>query len=141
MKIFLCLRTEIYKYPREFFRLFYKDYADGIICGLNYFFDGEKNLILSSGVILLDEKFYFLEKDLNISDLVKKNNLADGRDYYIFPQKKSPCLTENKLILTFSEEKKILCSANFALNPPIILICRRYRTAKMYLKIFFNQAG
>ena len=104
------LLKEIYKYPREFLRLFYKDYADGIICGLNYFIDDEKNLILSSGVILANEEFYFLEKNLNISELAEKNNLSDGKDYFIFPQKesrkKSPCLTENELTLTFSEKKE-----------------------------------
>lgn len=109
------LLQEIYKYPREFFRLMYNDYADGIICGLNYFIDGEKNLTLSAGMILFGGEIYFLEENVNISDLAEKNNLTDGRDYYIFShkesQKKSPCLTENKLILNFSEEEQ-----NFSLG-------------------------
>ena len=106
---------EIYKYPREFFRLIYSDYADGIICGLNYFIDEEKNLNLSPGMILSGGEIYFLEESVNVSELAEKNNLTDGRDYYIFPQKesqkKSPCLTENKLVLTFGEEDK-----NFSLG-------------------------
>ena len=109
------LLQEIYQYPREFFRLIYNDYADGIISGLNYFIDGEKNLILSAGMILFDGEIYFLAENTNISDLAEKNNLVDGRDYYILPQKesqkKSPCLTENKLILNFSEEEQ-----NFSLG-------------------------
>ena len=104
------LLQEIYKYPREFFRLLYKDYCDGIICGLNYFIDEDKNLILSSGIILSDGKFYFLEEDLNISELAEKNNLISGHDYFIFlqkeSQKKSPCMTENKFTVNFSEEEK-----------------------------------
>lgn len=104
------LLQEIYKYPREFFRLLYKNYADGIIGGLNYFIDENKNLILSSGIILSDGEFYFLEKNLNMSELAEKNNLVNGRDYFIFlqkeTQKKSPCMTENILTLNFSEEEK-----------------------------------
>ena len=104
------LLQEIYKYPREFFRLLYKDYSDGIICGLNYFIDEDKNLILSSGIILSNNEFYFLEEDLNISELAEKNNLVSGRDYFIYlqeeSQKKSPCITENKFIVNFSEEEK-----------------------------------
>lgn len=111
------LLQEIYKYPREFFRLIYNDYADGIICGLNYFVDGEKNLILSAGMILFDGEIYFLEENVNISELAEKNNLVDGTDYFITPQKnsqkKSPCLTENKLILNFSEEEQTFSFGKF----------------------------
>ena len=111
------LLQEIYKYPREFFRLIYKDYDDGIICGLNYFIDEDKNLILSSGTILLDREFYFLEEDLNISELAEKNNLTDGTDYFVTllkeTQKKSPCMTENNLILNFSREDEKVTLGKF----------------------------
>ncbi|MBR6012757.1 MAG: hypothetical protein IK062_03115 [Selenomonadaceae bacterium] len=104
------LLQEIHKYPREFFRLLYKNYCDGIICGLNYFIDEEKNLILSAGIVLLDGAFYFLEDNLNISELAEKNNLVGGNDYFISlqkeSQKKSPCMTENKFIVNFSEEEQ-----------------------------------
>lgn len=101
---------EIYKYPREFFRLLYQNFSDGIICGLDYFIDGG-NLFLSAGVIRFDGDFYFLEKDLNISALAAKNNLASDNTYYICVEKNSrqeePCLTEKNLAIIFTKENKL----------------------------------
>ena len=98
---------EIYKYPREFFRLIYKDFSDGIICGLDYFMD-EGNLFLSAGIMKLDGEFYFLEKNLNFSLLAEKNNLKTDQKYYICLNKisavKEPCLTENNFEIILSQE-------------------------------------
>lgn len=98
---------EIYKYPREFLRLKYSNYSNGIICGLDFFIDGS-NLILTAGVIKLDDEFYFLEKNLNISALAEKNNLAVDKEYFIclkkFSVQKEPCLTENNFEVIFGAE-------------------------------------
>lgn len=110
---------EIYNYPREFFALLYKDYGDGIICGLDYVIE-DKNLILTSGVIRLDGEFYFLMQDLNISELAKKNNLEYDTKYYIclsrLSDEKEPCLTENTLNVTFSQEKIAPVLGHFLLS-------------------------
>ncbi len=99
---------EIYNYPREFFTLLYKNYGDGIICGLDYFIQ-DKNLFLNSGVIHFDGDFYFLSQDLNMSALAEKNNLETDKQYYICLSRLSnvqeACLTENTLAVTFSETK------------------------------------
>lgn len=111
-----AMLREIYKYPREFFRLLYQNFSDGIICGLNYFIDGG-NLFLSAGVIRLDGDFYFLEENLNISALAAKNNLALDNTYYICVEKssqqKEPCLTENNLAVIFSKENKLPALGKF----------------------------
>ena len=103
-----AMLREIYNYPREFFNLLYQGYGDGIICGLDYFIQ-DKNLILTSGVIRLDGEFYFLSQDVNISALVKKNNLEIDHKYYIclsrLSAQKEDCLTENNLTVTFSESE------------------------------------
>ena len=69
-----AMLQEIYKYPREFFDLLYKNYGDGIICGLDYLIE-DQNLFLTFGVIRRDGEFYFLAQNLNISEIAQKNNL------------------------------------------------------------------
>ena len=107
---------EIYKYPREFFRLLYQNFSNGIICGADYFIE-DGNLFLSAGVIRLDGDFYFLENNLNISALAEKNKLEIDNTYYISLEKNSrqvePCLTENNFVVTFEKENKFPALGNF----------------------------
>ncbi|MBQ9486788.1 MAG: hypothetical protein IJU91_03165 [Selenomonadaceae bacterium] len=103
-----AMLREIYKYPREFFALLYKNYGDGIICGLDYLIR-DKNLFLTAGVIRLDGEFYFLPQDFNISAETEKNNLKTDKQYYIclsrLSEKKEDCLIENNLTVTFSSSE------------------------------------
>lgn len=99
---------EIYNYPREFSRLTFNGYSDGIICGLDYFIkDGD--LILSSGIFRLGGENYFLSADLNISELAEKNNLVIDQKYFIVLEERSfaseQCITTKTLELTFAAEK------------------------------------
>ena len=112
-----AMLKEVYEYPREFIQLMYKDYSDGIICGLDYSVtDGD--LILSAGIFKLYEEFYFLNEDLNISELAEKNSLEeDNKIYNICLEKKTVnkeiCLTENNFFVTFSEENKFPTLGSF----------------------------
>ena len=96
---------EIYDSPREFFRLMYEGFSDGIICGLNYFVrDGA--LILSAGVFRLQGELYFLAEDFNLSALAEKNNLNANQKYAVtfkkISRQKEQCIEEIELEPTFS---------------------------------------
>ena len=96
---------ELYDYPREFFRLMYNDFSDGIICGLKYFHkDGA--LYLSAGIFRLEGALYFLPQNFNLSALAEKNNLKVDQEYAITFKKISrdseQCVKEIALEPTFS---------------------------------------
>lgn len=96
---------EIYDCPREFFRLMYDGFSDGIICGLNYFVR-DNALILSAGIFRLEGEMYFLAQDFNLSALAEKNNLTDSQKYAVILKKISrqseQCIEEIALEPTFS---------------------------------------
>ena len=107
---------EIYSYPREFSRLLFGNLGDGIISGLDYSLkDGE--LILSAGIFHADNEFYFLSRDVNVSELADKNNLSVDREYFIALEKKSSvaeqCVTKKVLELTFAEKKSLYTLGQF----------------------------
>lgn len=67
----------IEKFPREFLRLKFIDYGDGIISGLDYIEqDGE--IILTEGLIKLGENFFCAE-EINLSKLMA--GTSDGKFY------------------------------------------------------------
>ncbi len=107
---------EIYKYPREILRLKYESYSNGIICGLDFFVEGG-NLFLTAGIIKLDGEFYFLDKNINLSELAEQNNLEVDGEYFIWLKKftveKEPCLTENNFEVTFATKNLTPTLGNF----------------------------
>lgn len=111
-----AMLQEIYKYPREFLRLKYSGYSDGIICGVDFFSEGGE-IFLSAGIMKIGGEFYFLAENVNLSDLAEKNNLEVDREYCIClkksSQKNEPCLTENNFEIIFSKENLTPTLGNF----------------------------
>lgn len=70
------LRT-IEKFPREFFRLMFAEYDDGIICGLD-FTERDEKIFLTEGLLKIGDAFYFAE-EINLSAMMR--DLSDGVDY------------------------------------------------------------
>lgn len=66
--------AELRDYPHNFLDLFYKDFSDGIISGLDIFEDS-KNIFLGEGILKYDGKFYFLKEKVNLSELAAKEKL------------------------------------------------------------------
>lgn len=67
----------IEKFPREFFRLMFAEYSDGIICGLD-FAERDEKIFLTEGLLKIGDDFYFAEK-INLSEMMR--GLSDGVDY------------------------------------------------------------
>ncbi len=57
----------IEKFPREFLRLMFSDYGDGIISGLNFVERG-KEIFLTEGLVKIGDAFFFAE-EINLSKL------------------------------------------------------------------------
>lgn len=111
-----AMLKEIYNYPREVSRLVFKEYGDGIICGLDYSIKNG-DLTLSSGIFRLDGEIYLLQDNLNISELAEKNFLVNSTEYFMAFEKKScdkeQCLTEKNLELIFTREKPACTLGSF----------------------------
>lgn len=58
----------IEKFPREFLRLTFADFGDGILSGLDFVTRGDE-IFLTAGVVKLGEKF-FLADEINLSTLI-----------------------------------------------------------------------
>ena len=67
----------IEKFPREFFRLMFAEYDDGIICGLD-FTERDGKIFLTEGLLKIGDDFYFAEEK-NLSEMTR--GLHDGVDY------------------------------------------------------------
>ena len=65
----------IEKFPREFLRLTFADFGDGILSGLDFVTRG-KEIFLTAGIVKLGEKFFFAD-EMNLSTLMPD----DGRRY------------------------------------------------------------
>lgn len=70
------LRT-IEKFPREFLRLMYSEYGDGIISGMNYI-ERDDEIYLTEGLVKLGDKFFF-SAETNLSELM--TGTTGGRRY------------------------------------------------------------
>ena len=67
----------IEKFPREFLRLTFADFGDGILSGLDFVTRG-KEIFLTAGVVKLGEKF-FLADETNLSTLI--DGCDEGKRY------------------------------------------------------------
>ena len=67
----------IEKFPREFFRLMFAEYDDGIICGLD-FTERDGKIFLTEGLLKVGDAFYFAEEK-NLSEMTR--GLHDGVNY------------------------------------------------------------
>lgn len=94
----------IEKFPREFLRLTFADFGDGILSGLDFVTRG-KEIFLTAGVVKLGEKF-FLADEINLSTLIK--NLPDGRKYRFVLGAASRTATEGVINEKISLEVKPL---------------------------------
>ena len=70
------LRT-IEKFPREFLRLMFSDYGDGIISGMD-FIERDDELFMTEGLVKLGDNF-FLAAEVNLSELM--TGTASGKRY------------------------------------------------------------
>ena len=73
----------VYEYPREFMQLQYGGHSDGILYGMD-FFQRNDELWLGRGIFKAEDRFYFLMDDMNLTGLVKKKGLPEGRQQYYF---------------------------------------------------------
>ena len=69
----------IEKFPREFLRLMYSDFGDGIISGLDFIKRGDE-IFLTEGLVKLGENFFFAAEE-NLSRLMA--GLKEGKRYKI----------------------------------------------------------
>lgn len=67
----------IEKFPREFLRLMFSEYGDGIIAGFD-FVEREGKIFATEGLIKIGAEFYFAD-ETDLSELIRKAN--DGVDY------------------------------------------------------------
>ncbi len=104
-----AMLEEIYSYPREAFRLKYRDYADGILEGMDYRLDDNGDLILTAGLFKFDGEIFVLSDDVNISELSEQSDLEVDQTYFVSPMKtaslrREVCLTEEQLELQFIDQ-------------------------------------
>lgn len=65
-------------YPRQFLKLYFKAYSEGILCGLDYELrDGE--LWLTSGAFWWDNKLWMTGEDVNVSAFLQNQSLEEGQ--------------------------------------------------------------
>ena len=72
------MMEEIYDFPHRVLGLKYAEYGDGIIAGLNYVTKEDK-IYLTKGIVKLDNEFYFLMEDVNLTEMtetLKDNKLV-----------------------------------------------------------------
>jgi hypothetical protein len=131
-------------FPKEFSRLLYTNYSDGIISGLNFYYY-ENNLYLNEGILKYENKLFLMTLPENLSN--KMSNLEEGKKYFICATKidndEKQNITNRFLEIHFLETKQDFCFASliFRKNLPIKL---DYTTIKdfsdnNYLKIsYFN---
>ncbi|MBD3879425.1 MAG: hypothetical protein SR1Q5_07055 [Quinella sp. 1Q5] len=67
----------IEKFPREFLRLMYSDYGDGIISGMD-FIERDDEIFLTEGLLKLGDKI-FIAEEINLSELM--TGTAGGKRY------------------------------------------------------------
>ena len=70
---------EIEKFPREFLRLMFLDFGDGIISGLD-FIERDGEIFLTEGLVKLGKNFFFAQ-EINLSGLMA--GLTEGKLYKI----------------------------------------------------------
>lgn len=68
----------IEKFPREFLNLYFSDYGDGILSGMDYI-ERDDEIFLTAGILKLNGQIYFSD-EVNLSALAKK--FLNGNKYF-----------------------------------------------------------
>lgn len=84
----------IEKFPREFLRLMFAEYGDGIICGLDFIARDDK-IFLTEGVVKIGDAFYFAD-ETNLSDLMR--GCSDGVKYKLILGERQRIARENVIV-------------------------------------------
>ena len=88
----------IEKFPREFLNLYFSDFGDGILSGMDYVERDEK-IFLTAGILKFNDKIYFSD-EVNLSELAK--NFLNGNKYFFVPGEVERENIENVITEKFS---------------------------------------
>ncbi|WP_302357084.1 hypothetical protein [Megasphaera massiliensis] len=65
-------------YPRQFLKLYFKAYSEGILCGLDYELRGD-DLWLTSGAFWWHNELWMTGEDVNVSAFLQNQSLQEGQ--------------------------------------------------------------
>lgn len=74
--------TETYNFPRKVYRMELKKYGDGILSGCDFVMRGDC-VFINPGIVKFKDEIYFLDEDMNISNILKFDHLESAK-YYIY---------------------------------------------------------
>ncbi|MGL6066375.1 MAG: hypothetical protein ACRC0R_04785 [Cetobacterium sp.] len=116
---------EIKKFPKNLLEIEYNQYSNGIIKGLEFFYDENKNLLIQPGIIKHKNFLYLLEKS---SLILKRENLSGNKegDTYIYLKEKENetkeniCVKEISLNITKNEDCDGIFLGRFVMRQNIL---------------------
>lgn len=111
----------LYRLPKNILKIFYDEFGDGIISGLN-FRKENKEIFLTAGIIKSGNKFYFSENEnFNLSKFFKDNRPEQRGNFYTFafcrlPKKLQKGVDVEELELKIIPKKNLESAENIVLN-------------------------
>ena len=97
---------ELYQYPRDFVKLKYDSYSDGILEGIDFVVH-EGNVCITRGLIKFQGEYYFLLQPVNLTVYLQGKSLQD-KQYNLYLQrsekKYADHITEKSLEIYISED-------------------------------------
>lgn len=107
---------ELYQYPRDFVKLKYDSYSDGILEGIDFVVQ-EGNVCITRGIIKFQGEYYFLLQPVNLTVYLQGKSLQD-KQYNLYLQRSEKSmliiLQKNLWKYIFLKIQKRICSYYFA---------------------------